>query len=394
MMDDTLNLVQLEKRVEWLDNERRNDKTAIAALQSKIENLDSENSALRMRLADTESQISRLNTLISRVEHFEVDTSNVRSELTRQVEDVKTQTQEKFIQLDRNQQQIDDFQLELAELRKRIAGYEKFPDLVEDRKEEDIRLGRLIEELKTQITGISRFDEEYKRSLRMLEENFRQNAKKITDIQGEIAAMRKRQDETRGKQDLLGDSMRKLEIRIKELLEAESERREAQTTFIEKISLAQVERDRTFRTWSERFDTMETITKDLEEEVSGLDETHNAVKQALKGLDEVTQRFDRRVNEITEVQRLNEDRFRQEWTTFKSDDQKRWSNYTLTQDEQHREMNQNLEGFGNRVLNLEDLIEGLQNTLEQMGRGDLKRLQAQLNTIRESIDAYHRIFKE
>lgn len=393
-MDDTLNLVQLEKRIEWLDNERRNDKTAIAALQSKIENLDSENSALRMRLADTESQISRLNTLISRVEQFEVDISNVRTELTRQVEDVKTLTQEKFIHLDRNQQQIDDHQIDIAELRKKIAGYEKFPDLVEDRKKEDIRLGRLIEELKTQITGISRFDEDYKRSLRVLEENYRQNAKKITDIQGEIAAMRKRQDETRGKQDLLGDSMRKLEIRIKELLEAESERREVQTTFIEKINLAQVERDRTFRAWSERFDTMETITKDLEEEVSGLDETHNAVKQGLKGLDEVTQRFDRRVNEITEVQRLNEDRFRQEWTTFKSDDQKRWSNYTLTQDEQHREMNQNLEGFENRILNLEDLIEALQNTLEQIGRDDLKRMQAQLNTIRESIDAYHRIFKE
>lgn len=392
-MDDTLNLAQLEKRVEWLDNERRNDKTALASLQSKIENLDTENSALRMRIADMEGEISRLNTLLARVEQFELDISNVRTDLTRQVDDVKGTAQEKHIQTEKHQQRIEDLNADVTELRKMIAAQENFAELIEARKEEDIRLARLIEEVKAQVNDMTRFDEEYKRSLRVMEESQRQEAKRLTDIQGEIAAMRKRQDETRGKQDLLGDSMRKLEIRIKELLEAESERRDEQTAFFEKISIAQVERDRTFKAWSDRFDKMEAITSGLEDEISVLEDTHRAAKQTLSSLDEVTQRFDRRVNEITEVQRLNEDRFRQEWTTFKSDDQKRWSNYTLAQDEQHREMNRDLGSFGDRISNLEELIERLQDTLEQVGRDNIKRMQAQLNTIRESIETYNKIFK-
>ncbi|MBW6466157.1 MAG: hypothetical protein K0B06_06610 [Brevefilum sp.] len=394
MIDDTQNLAQLEKRVEWLDNERRNDKTAIAGMQSKIDNLGTENSTLRMRITDMESEIARLNTLIGRVEQFEINVSDVRSDLSRQIEDIKDASQGKFIQIDKNDQRIDDVNLDVAELRKKIGTYEKFPDLVEDRKQEDIRLARLIEELKAQVIDISRFDEDYKRSLRVMEDNLRQEAKRLTDFQGEITAIRKRLDETRGKQDLVGDSMRKLEIRIKELLDAESERQEEQTGFIEKINVAQVERDRLFRSWSERFVTMETITRDLEAEVSGLEETHSAVKKSLAALDEVTQRFDRRVNEITEVQRLNEDRFRQEWTTFKSDDQKRWSNYTLAQDEQHREMNRDLTSFGDRILNVEDVLERIQDTLEQLGREDIKRMQAQLSTIRESIEAFNKIFKD
>jgi chromosome segregation ATPase len=394
MIDDTLNLAQLEKRVEWLDNERRNDKTAIAGLQSKIDNLGTENSTLRMRITDMESEIARLNTLIGRVEQFEIDVSNVRSDLSRQIEDIKDASQGKFIQIDKNDQRIDDMNLDVGELRKKMGNYEKFPDLIEDRKQEDIRLARLIEELKAQVIDISRFDEDYKRSLRVMEDNVRQEAKRLTDFQGEITAIRKRLDETRGKQDLVGDSMRKLEIRIKELLDAESERQEEQTGFIEKINVAQVERDRIFRSWSERFVTMETITRDLEAEVSGLEETHSAVKKSLAALDEVTQRFDRRVNEITEVQRLNEDRFRQEWTTFKSDDQKRWSNYTLAQDEQHREMNRDLTSFGDRILNVEDVLERIQDTLEQLGREDIKRMQAQLSTIRESIETFNKIFKD
>ena len=393
-MDDTINLAQLEKRVEWLDNERRNDKTAIAGMQSKIDNLGTENSTLRMRITDMESEIARLNTLMARVEKFEIEVSNVRSDLSRQIEDNKDLAQGKFIQTEKNQQRIEDLDLDLTDVRKKMTTFDNYAELIQDRKEEDIRLARLIEELKAQVTNISRFDEDYKRSLRVMEENLRQEAKRLTDFQGEITAIRKRLDETRGKQDLVGDSMRKLELRIKELLDAESERQEGQTAFIEKINVAQVERDRTFRSWSDRFNTMETITRDLEGEVSGIEETHNAVKKSLDALDEVTQRFDRRVNEITEVQRLNEDRFRQEWTTFKSDDQKRWSNYTLAQDEQHREMNRDLTSIGDRISNVEDVLERVQDTLEQIGRDDIKRMQTQLSTIRESIEAYNKIFKD
>ena len=220
-MDDIRNLSQLEQRIEWLDNERRNDKTVLAGFQNKIENLSTENSALRMRLAELESEISRMNTLMARVEQFDIDISNVRSDLSRQIDDIKQTTLEKSVQTEKNNQRIDDINLDIIELRKKVASSEHYPELVEERKEEDVRLARLIEELKAQVNEISRFDEDYKRSLRVVEENQRQEAKRMTDLQGEIASVRKRQDETRGKQDLVGDSMRKLEIRIKELLDAE-----------------------------------------------------------------------------------------------------------------------------------------------------------------------------
>ena len=79
-MEETLELEQLEKRIEWLDNERRNDKTLIAALQSRLENADTENAALRLRLGDIESDITRLNTLITRVEQYDLDINRIKTE--------------------------------------------------------------------------------------------------------------------------------------------------------------------------------------------------------------------------------------------------------------------------------------------------------------------------
>ena len=393
-MDKPLDVEQLEKRVEWLDNERRNDKTLIASLQSKVEVMETENNALRLRLADLESEITRINTLMARLENFEQDISEMDTETTRQINSFKETMQENQIRIERHQKQIEDLNADIPALRKRIQEFDGLHDEIEKRKQEEIRLSGLIEETKIKLNEVQRFDEEYKRSLKMIEENRRQDAKRLTDVQGEVASMRKRQEETRAKQELVGDTIRKLDNRIKGLLEAESERRESQTAFIEKINLAQVERDRKFKQWAERFDRMENITAGLEEEISGLEDTHRSVKQSQAALDEVTQRFERRINEITEVQRLNEDRFRQEWTTFKSDDQKRWSNYILSQEEQHREMNRSLEGVSDRITTLEEVIESIEGNIQSLGQVNIRRMQSLLMTIRESLDTYNNIFKE
>jgi chromosome segregation ATPase len=394
MDEKIVDLEQLEKRVAWLDSERRNDKTVIAALQSKIETLDTENNALRTRLADMDSEITRLNTLMARLEQFELDINEVRNDTSKQLDDFKENIREKSLQSEKQSQEIGGISQNLTDIRKKLQNLDEVENAIRIREEEDIRLARLIEELKAQVSEVEHFDEDYKRTLRLLEENRRQDAKRLTDLQGELAATRKRQDETRGKQDLVGDNLRKMDNRIKDLLEAESERREAQTAFIEKVNLAQVERDRTFKQWQESFDEMDRITSGLENELADLENTHRSVKQSQDALDEVTQRFDRRINEITEIQRLNEDRFRQEWTTFKSDDQKRWSNYILSQEEQHREMNRSLESLDNRIATLEDHLTDLQDNIEQLGKDDIKRMTELMNSLRNSIETYNNIYKE
>ena len=395
-MENPHNPEQLLKQLEWLDNERRNDKTVIAALQSKLEAFSIENSDLRTRLNELESEVTRLNTLMARLEQFEHDIASIRTETGQQIEDFKGSIQEKQIQTNRNQQEIITANQDIINIRKKIQTIEEMniQKSLESQREESYRLARLNEELKAQIAEISHSDEGDKRSLRMIEESQRQDAKRVTDIQGEVASLRKRNDETRAKQDLVGDMLRKLETRFKGLLDAESDRRESQTSFIEKMSVSQVEQGRTFKQWGERFEKMEQFAAGLEENIKELEDTHRSVKKSQTALDEVTQRFERRVNEITEIQRLNEDRFRQEWTTFKSDDQKRWSNYVISQDEQHREMNQALDNLAEKVTNLHEQVEAIQDQVQQIGKADLKHMQMLLSAFRDSLDTYNTIVKE
>jgi len=388
-MDKPFDRQQIENRLEWLDNERRNDKSLIASMQKQLESITSENTALRKQLADVQSDVTRLNTLMLRLEQFEQDITSLETEANRQLDGFKDDVQNKQIQTDINHREIETLNSSFLSLRNKFTDYDDVKANIEDQKEEDIRLSSLFEELKTRVKEIARFDDEYKRNLHIIEENLRQDSKRLTDFQGEIAALRKRGDETRGKQELSSDNIRKLDGRIKNLLDAESERRQTQTAFTEKINLNQVGRNRLFNQWAERFDKMEKITADLEEEITGLETTHRSVKQSQAALDETTQQFSRRINEITEVQRLNEDRFRQEWTTYKSDDQKRWSNYTLSQDEQHREMNKSIDSLTERITNIEDSLDILKENFRKLGRDNIKRMQTLLTLYRESIDNHN-----
>ena len=393
-MDEALEFGKLKKQIEFLDNERNNDKTVIAGLQNKLENLDTENTSLRTRLADMESEITRLNTLMAKLEQFEMEVASLRNDGGKQSDSLKDSLHDQAMISERHGQEIEGINQTIISVQRRFQELEPIQSSLQKNQDENLRVNRTLEELNTRLTEVEGGDEDYRRSMRLIEESRRQDSKRLMDLQGEMAAIRQRQDETRGKQDLTADSMRKLEGRIKDLLEAESERREAQNAFLEKLNLGQVERERVFKEWGSRFETMETITSAIETELASLEDTHRSIKQSKNALDEITQRFDRRINEITEIQRLNEDRFRQEWTTFKSDDQKRWSNYILSQEEQHREMNRGLENLGVRIDTLEDHLETLQDNLQQLGKIDIKRMMSSLNALRETIETYNAIFKD
>ena len=97
--------------------------------------------------------------------------------------------------------------------------------------------------------------DDYQRAQKMFDESRKTENKRLTDLQGEVSAYRKRIDEQRGKVDLALENLHNMEIRIIEITTSESDRRQAQVAFIEKQNQQQVERDRMWKDWQSRIDT-------------------------------------------------------------------------------------------------------------------------------------------
>ena len=385
-MDDYSGIEQLEKRVEWLDNERRNDKNNLASLQNRLNQLESDNLNLRKQIKELELLINKNTNQMATLDKYDNRIDRLNIDLTKQIRDVNERAE-----LNLNEA-IKRTKLEIEATRKSVADIFPFTEQLEPirtemrtYKVEDARLARLIDELKVKVQEVGRFDEDYRRSLNLLEESRRQEAKRLTDLQGEVASVRKRLEETRSRFDSFSDSFRTLDTRIAELQTFEKDRKQAQSVFIEKVNNSLVEKDKTFAAWEKRFVEIDKVNLNLNKQMEHLEAARQAVSKAVSGADEVTQRFERRINEITELQRLNDERFRQEWTGFKSDDVKRWTNYMLSQEEQSRENAQQFKDLAAQLQEVDDLTASIRDQLEVLNRSTLRHLQSILMAYQNSI---------
>lgn len=382
-----MDIEQFVARLEWLEDERRKDKLTISTLQERLASLESSLPGMVQQIKDLTGDLARLTASLARIDQVESAIAQVRVEFSRALDTSERTRAEHDREVDRVRQgDMDVVNKSFAELRKSIETIGELRRGLQSRTEEDFRLSRLIEELEQKVTQTRRSDDEYRHAQKLIEDGQRQEAKRVTDLQGEVAAMRKRMEEQRGKLDVTADTLRKVETRLADFQTTEGERRQAQVAFIEKQNMLNVDRDRTWKEWQTRFEQIDSVSTNLDTQLQSLDATHRAIKRAQEGFEEITQRFERRINEITEMQRLSEDRFRQEWVGFRADDQKRWTNYTLSQEEQQREAGRQYDKLVERMTLIEESTHELNDALTQNAEQTLKRLQGLMALSREWLE--------
>ena len=386
-----MEIEQISKQVNWLDEERRKDKLKISSLEERLNDFETKIAPLEHKNTELEGSITRFSGLLTKLNEFEEMLLSIRVDNKQQVETLEKQVRKRA---DDNEkvlrQDVQRLETELGDTHKELEQVNEVKRNLKNRVEEEMRLSRMIDEVRSRVEAMRRSEEEYTRTIRVLEDGRRQDTKRITDLAGESSALRKRTDEYNAKHELTTATIKRIDTRLNELAAVESERREAISNFLDAQSLREVERERLWKEWQNRFDRMESQTPEIESSLQALDATQRAVKASQKTVDEMTQKLERRINEITEVQRLAEERFRQEWSTFKADDQKRWTNYILTMEEQRNEAVRQHEKLVEKVTNIEDEIQEIQDLIQQANEHTEKRLQSLLGMVHEWVTSYER----
>lgn len=386
-----MELEQVNKQVDWLDKERQKDKLKIGSLEEKLTAMEGKFTALEHQQKELSGEVTHLGAMLARMDGYDESLLQIRIESKQQFEDQEKQTKKRVDELEKiYRAEIRSLDTPIGELRKEI---EQLPELKRNlklRMDEEIRLSRMIDEVRNRIETMRRSEEEYTHTIRLLDDGRRQDSKRLTDLSGEVSAIRKRTDDHGGRIDLTVATQKKNETRLNEMAAVESERREAISNFMDSQALREVERERIWKEWQARFEQVETQATDIESSLQALDATQRAVKRSQQTVDELTPKVERRVSEITEMQRLADERFRQEWVTFKSDDQKRWTNYTLTLEEQRSEAGRQHEKLVEKTTHLEDVIQELQDLMQQMNQHTEKRLQSLLAMAHEWVSSYER----
>ena len=382
---------QIGKRLEWLDEQQRQSKTSVGDLGSRLASVETSVNALVAQLKTLSKEVKEVPPVTERIDQFEQMLVKQRAELAKIIDGVEKGAL-------RREQDIQRIYLkELEEIRRSIfevgktVNTEDIYKRLKERAHEELRLTTMVQDMRGSVETVAGEIKDLAQAQKTIEDGRRQDSKRVADLLGEIASVRKRAEDARDRASLHGDAIRNVENRIGELLETETNRQETQTAFIAQQSVAQVERERTWKEWQIKFDRFRQQAELMEGQVTTLDDSIRAARRAQESYTELNQKLERRIAEVGEMQRLAEDRMRQEWVAFKADEQKRWTGHSLSQEEAMRDFRKSLDKFEHRLTALDDSAQTIQDQVQQTSEATEKQLQELMNVTQEWLTAYERI---
>jgi chromosome segregation ATPase len=382
---------QLIKRIDWLEKERQKDKEAISSLKEQIASMETSVNAASKQVKALGKQVTEISSTGSRLDQFEGMLTKQRVDLKKVIDENEKRSQSREADTAKNHQsQLEHINKEIAEFKKAFVPAEikkKFKESADEIQ----RMINNIADLKEHVEAAVKASQAVVQTQKLADDARKLDIKRIADVQGEVAAMRKRVDESREKFTLHADNIRNIENRLTELLNNELERKQSQTSFLEQQALSQIDRDRAWKDWREKYENFLKEAETLDTQVQALDDTLRAAKKTQEAYVELNTKLERRISEVTEMQRLAEDRLRQEWVAFKADDQKRWTGYTISSEESMRDIRKDIPKLEERLTLLNDATQVLQDQLHQTADATEKQLQEFMNVTHEWMSSYQRI---
>jgi DNA repair exonuclease SbcCD ATPase subunit len=375
---------QIEKRLAWLDEQRREDSDSLSRITEKLGRIEETLASHAQQFQDLSSEVTRLAALATRIHQMDEALTKHRQEVSRQLEDFEERRSEKDRMLEdirtADRKQVAQ---SLDEIRKDLSRIEAVEKTLETRREEQVRLSGAIGDLRQRMEDLEAHDDQRRSALAGFEENLKQASKRVAEVSSETLEFRKRVDSLRGDFDSLEDRLRRVEVRTSEIAAGEKERRDAQNLWEEQQKLKLIEFEKAWSEWQERFTAFEKQADDLDERMIAYEETYRSLTKLQNQLDDVLERLERRIHEVTEMQRLSEDRIKQDWGTFQAEDQKRWSTLKLTVDEQWRDHHRHHEKVEDKLQNLDDDVQEALEKLSDWAGTDQQRLKELLATLRD-----------
>ena len=382
---------EIVKRIEWLDGERRKDRQTINELQEQVSKLQEVIALQKRELSNINKDNKKSFSSVVRLDEYEETNAKLKAELAKSQRLIENRldTMEQTTAAQRSDDR-DTYNKKMLELQGEIKALNELKKSLQSRGEDDFRLNQKLEDLARQLADQRSSSDEQSRLVKILDDNYRVESKRLSDLQVELNTLRKRIDEDRNLSDAQKEYLKKLEGQIHDLVNREKTRNQEQIEFIEKQSLLSVDRENLWKDWQEEIQQMKALSENFHGQVRELETLNREIKQGQSDFEVINQRLERRINEITEMNRLTEERFRQEWIAFKADDQKRWTNYSLSQEETNREGNREINKIDERITSLEDAVQNLLDTVQVIHEETEKRIKGLLMLANEYITSYER----
>jgi hypothetical protein len=370
-----MDLTQLAQMVTWLDEEHRRDRAEIARLQQRIEAQSADIIEQARRIQELEGRLAGTQAQLTRFNQVEQSIANTKSELVGLVERAYEERVAGQRELERAR--MSDREMlsrEVSEVRRELPRIARLEESIQVRVVEDERLSELIMGVRNQIGGLAKEIEERTRQIPFLVEQRTSDTKRIAQLQQETVELFKRTEATAGRIPLLDELIRKTGLEIEKLPPQVEQLREEQVKFMERTRVMVVEREQVLTRWQEVIEEQKTLVQQSHERVQNFAQQIEVARRAVNEMQEFKDLILREQGQVTELQRLAEERIRREMDEFREDYEKKRRKIELRQehlwseqDKYNREVVERFPPLQHDIKIIESLVDQVWKAQEAYG---------------------------
>ncbi len=369
-----MDLTQASQMVKWLDEERRKDKTLIAALQERLEGQAQQITRLESQLATLQQTVAALGVLPNRINDVGQGTEKLRLEIVHMLEQRDEQYRREKRELEQGRQlETGALRDEIKQIGEAIRTLPRLDERITAGQAESQRLNETLQRLGVTVTDLSTRTEERLQAVVYLEEQRRADHQRIVAIEKETPEMRKRIESFGVKIPPLEEAIQKQRIRLEEGLKPIKEFEKV----VAELQAADFRRNQDVKKWSAQADEIHAEMERLREERQRFLIDYRDVQEALKRLEAFQARLETRMNELSEIQRVTSERMKRQWEEWQTAQEKDRRNWEVSMDERWREQRTTNERHHKRLEALVPMVKFHQmhlDTLWEMWRRNTSAL--------------------
>ena len=379
-----MDLAQAMQTIRWLDEERRKDKELIGTLQQRLQNQAQEIAQQQVQIQELLTRIASIQTSLTRMDDFEGMVANFKSELTYQM-DYRDETRRKESAESERLRRIEYEALtdHLHRLERELQVLPRYDEELTARRAEESRLSELTQRLAEQVADLSKRLDERLQVVVYLEEQRRADNRRITELEQDLPELFKRIDAVARRIPLLEDAQQKQKARIEEAVQAVSKYEKP----IEELRISDFQREQRMKQY---LDQGEAVAKELERvraQTQGFLEQQQEVKRYLRVLDAFQARQEKQQTEVSEMQRLAEERLRRQWEEWQTARDKQLKKQEALIEERWRRQESLNDDFRRRFDALTPVLELHQRQLETLWNTRLGDATTMLKAAQNIYDA-------
>jgi chromosome segregation ATPase len=325
---------QSAQLLKWLEEERRKDKAQISTLQERIIGQEHAVTELTRRLQELEINLKASQTSLLRIQQIESMMEEYKTSMIAIIE----RRDEEYKKSSRETERVRAIELEgltrqWGDVRKELPRFGKIEEDLVGRRAEEKRLGDALRQLQTQVDSTAQRIDGATRGIPYLEEGRRQDTRRIATLEQDLANQIKKIEAALSKTQVLEDAISKLPPKVDQMNGRLTEQDKVIETI--KVSGFQIQQQiKITETDVAKFRAQIAEFADIAAKVRDQSQQNDRARAELLAFQETLRQ---RASEVSEVQRLHEERTKRIVEEAQTADEKRWSTQAAKLSEQWQE---------------------------------------------------------